>query len=364
MLQLYVQSIDFIKPEKDLSHESTSIVGFNFKPNAPSDNYITLLLEVVSLLPNLSEISLRQISPGFQFPEWTSTLKTYALEHNYYPTLRRLRMSSEFGWSIPLRPNLLWPFGLIDELILYDMVIDSHSLTKPALLTLSNENGPLVSKDAAILESNNRWSPIQSLTLSSCSIASSGSRLLAGYFREVRSLRLVSLKSHYDLLLAHCFPHLETLYIDLNSKCFSLYNSSEALVINTQNNNSNYAYFNSKFVPKFYLNYGHFVEVMEKLPRVNKVSFVNCSFTNITPVDPEDLENPECNLVNTNGFKFFAMLQNFDRVEFIMLKNYKLHQRRTRDEWTKLLQPCFTSTNSVRILDKDGSVLFTRNERP
>jgi hypothetical protein len=362
LLSLYVHEIEFYRPVKD-SNDQTSIAGFNFSQRAMNMGYISLLLEVISLLPNLTDISLHQISPGFQFPDWTSSLKTYAHEHNYYPSVRRLQLSSETGWCIALRPNLLWPFGLIDELVLSEMIIDSSSLLKPPLLTVANEEGPMIAKDALKSESTVTWSPIKILSLSSCSIASNGSRYLAGYFREVHTLKLISMKSHYDLLLSHCFPNLKTLYIDLNSKAFSLYNSTEASVINTANNNNNYAYFNSQFVPKFYLNYNHFVDVMEKIPVVDEIVLINVSFTNVQPVDPDDVDSPNHNLVNNNGYIFLKMLRRYKMVEFIMLKNYKLHQPRRREDWKSLLLPCFTRTNCVRVKDRDGSVLFSRNQR-
>jgi hypothetical protein len=369
LLSLYVSRIEFIKPIKELQQNTeTSIGGFSYSDpqyTDKSESYIGLVLEVISLLPNLSDISFRHIAPGFQFPEWTSSLKTNAHEHNYYPSIRRLRLSSEPGWSISLRPNLLWPFGLIDELILYDMVIDSNSLAKPPLLTVTNGNGPLRNRYALTSESNQTWSPVRALSISSCSIASNGSRYLEQYFKDVEVLKLISLKSHYDILLCHCFPSLKELYIDLNSKCFSLYDQQVEGSINVGNNNSNYAYFNSKFVPKFYLNYPKFTDVLEKkLPtNIEKICLVNVSFTNITPVDPEDRDNLESDKVNNNLFHFLKSLVDFKCIDFIMLKNYKLHQSRTLKDWETLLWPCFSSTNSIRVKDKDGSVLFSRNEK-
>lgn len=362
LLSLYVHEIEFHRPEKD-SYDQTSIAGFSFSSRPANESYISLLLEVISLLPNLTDISLHQISPGFHFPEWTSSLKTYAHEHNYYPTVRKLKLSSEAGWSIALRPNLMWPFGLIQELVLCDMVIDSSSLAKPALLTVANEEGPLIIKDALKSESTETWSPIKILSLFSCSIASNGSRYLSGYFKEVHTLKLTSIKSHYDILLSHYFPNLKKLYIDLNSKAFSLYDSSEASMFNTENDNSNYAYFQSQFVPKFYLNYEQFADIMTKIPNVDTIAFTNVSFTNVRPVNPEDIDNPDHNIVNNNGYRFLKLLQKFQLVEFILLKNYKLHKPRSRPEWESLLHPCFTSTNCIRVKDKDGSVLFSRNER-
>lgn len=362
LLSLYVHEIEFHRPVKDF-YEDESIAGFSFSTRPQEESYISLCLEVIALLPNLTDVSLLNISPGFAFPDWTSSLKTYAHEHNYYPTVRRLSLSSEAGWSISLRPNLIWPFGIIEELALSEMIIDSGSMLKPALLTVANEQGPLISKAALKSQSITTWSPIKILSLTSCSIASNGSRYLAGYFREVHTLKLISMKSHYDILLSHCFPGLKSLFIDLNSRAFSLYSTTEASAINTANDNNNYEYFNSKFVPKFYLNYTRFVDVMDKLPLVSSISFINVSFTNIKPVSPEDVDNPDHNLVNTNSYVFFQSLQRFGMIEFIMLKNYKLHQSRTRSDWSDLLDPCFTSTNCVRVKDKDGSVLFSRNER-
>ncbi len=364
-LSLYVKSIEFCRPEKDSAEiETTSIAGFEYSTGGQdSSSYISIMLEIISLLPNLNHINLSQISPGFQFPEWASSLKTYAHEHNYYPSIRKLTLSSESGWNIALRPNLLWPFGLIEELHLTDIIIDSSSLLKPNLLTVSNENGPLITKQALTIENPITWSPIRSLTLSSCSIASNGSRYLRGYFKQVESLKLINLRSHYDLLLSHCFTSLKDLTIDLNSKGFSLYSSTEANAINVDNFNSNFAYYNSMFVPKFYINYLQFVEVIEKLPSVSKIALINVSFTNLKPIDPEDIANDENHLVNNNLFKFLTFLSKFQNVEFVMLKNYKLHQSRNKEAWECLLAPCFTSTNSVKVKDRDGSVLFSRNIR-
>lgn len=365
-LSLYVKDIEFCRPVKESAEvQTTSIAGFEFSTaGGPSSGYISIMLEIISLLPNLSHITLTQISPGFQFPEWASSLKTYAHEHNYYPSLRKLSLSSESGWNIALRPNLLWPFGLIEELELTDMIIDSSSLMKPHLLTVADVNGPLITSKEIAIDQSLTWSPIQSLTLSSCSIAGNGSRYLNPYFKQVSALKLVHLKSHYDLLLSHYFGNLKDLSIDLNSKGFSLYTPSEANAINVDNFNSNFAYFNSMFVPKFYINYLKFNDVIEKLPIVEKISLINVSFTNLKPVDPEtgDLD-PDSNLVNNNLFKFLTFLSKYQNVEFVMLKNYKLHQSRNRQDWELLLSPCFTPNNSVKVKDKDGSILFSRNIR-
>lgn len=367
-LSLHVKNIEFCRPVKDSAEcETTSIAGFEYSTGGKdSTSYISVMLEIISLLPNLSHINLSEISPGFQFPEWASSLKTYAHEHNYYPSIKKLSLSSESGWNIALRPNLLWSFGLIEELHITDIIIDSSSLLRPHLLTVSNENGPLITKQALNRTNPITWSPIRRLTLSSCSIASNGSRYLQGYFKQVDTLKLVHLRSHYDLLLSHCFPNLKDLTIDLNSKGFSLYTSNEANAINVDNFNSNFAYYNSMFVPKFYINYLQFVDVIEKLPLLEKISLVNVSFTNLKPVDPENIDestSQENNLVNNNLFKFLTFLSKFQNVEFVMLKNYKLHQSRTREDWESLLFPCFTSSNCVKVKDRDGSVLFSRNIR-
>ncbi|CCH46646.1 F-box protein [Wickerhamomyces ciferrii] len=365
LLSLYVRNIEFNRPIKDSTEtETTSIAGFEYSSSRDPESYIYIMLEIISLLPNISEIKISEIKPGFQFPDWSSTLKTYAHEHNYYPSIKKLSLSSESGWNIALRPNLLWPFGLIEELELSDMIIDSSSLTKPNLLTLSNESGPLVTRESLSVENRITWSPIKILTLSSCSIATSGSRLLMSYFKQVTELKLINLKSHYDLLLSHCFANLEEISIDLNSKGFSLYNPAEANSINVDNLNSNFAYFNSMFVPKFYINYNKFEDIINKLPLVNKITLTSVSFTNLVPIDPDSISDEENNnLVNNNLYSFLKFLSKYSNVEFIMLKNYKLHQSRTKNDWESLLRPCFTNFNSVKVKDRDGSVLFTKNTR-
>lgn len=365
ILSLYVNKIEFIHPIKEKPNIKTNIAGFQYEDYEydRSETYIGLMLEVISFLPNISEIGLFDISPGFQFPEWSSTLKTYAHEHNYYPSIRTLRLSSKEESSIALRPNLLWSFGLIEELILDDIVIDSNSLAKPHLLTVTNENGPFLNRYDLNFDNSKTWSPIERLSLISCSIASNGTRHLEQYFKEVKTLKLLSLKSYYDILLSNCFPSLVELHIDLNSKCFSFYDQQEINSINSGNINSNLAYFNSKFVPKFYLNYKKFVEILEKLPNnVEKIYLINVSFTNIIPVDPEK-DNDETNLVNNNLFEFLDLLKQFNSIEFVLLRNYKLHQTRNYEDWENLLSPCFTPINSIRVKDKDGSVLFSRNEK-
>ncbi|KAH3675650.1 hypothetical protein WICMUC_002567 [Wickerhamomyces mucosus] len=383
-LALYVNDIKFSHPVKS-TYNSDSInslvIGSSSMYFKNTKDYIQILMEIISFLPNLQSITLYDITPGFHFPEWTSSLKVYAHEHNYYPMLRNLTLISESGWNIALRPNLLWSFGIIEELNLVNMIIDPNSLIKPKkLLTLSNDLG-LLNKDlngdnfinnfdniSNYNDSNKVFSPIKTLTLTSCSITSTSYNELMKYFQNVRVLKLISMKSHFDILLSKFFINLQEFHIDLNSKCFGSYDGNESNIINVNNsnsnnsNNSNYGLFNSTFVPKFYLNYLKFESIFEKISRfeIKKISFINVSFTNLKPIDPENITDKDNNLVNTNFFKFLNSLIQFESIEFVMLRNYKMHQKRERKDWQELLYPCFSSINMVRVKDKDGAILFCK----
>lgn len=371
-LPVFVNNIKFCHPIKSNSHVD-KYAAFTYSSPLSSNrftlDYIESLMELVAFLPNLQSIDIYDITPGFQFPEWTSSIKQYAHEHNYYPTLKKLSLASEAGWNIALRPNLLWPFGSIQELQLNNMIVDSQSLTKPVnLLTLcyQDENGLLINNKMFNneLDMDLVYSPISSLGLSSCSIASNSYNMLFKYFQNVQILKLSSLKSFYDILLCLNFPNLREFHLDLNSKCFSCYDSIEFNSINVNNDNSNYGYFNSVFVPKFYLNYEKFRNIIEKIqtnPKIEKILLTNVSFTNLKPVDPEDITNEDHNLVNTNLYKFLETLKNFEKIEFVMLKNYTLHQQRSKQDWGNLLEPCFNSRNTIRVKDRDMSLLFQRN---
>lgn len=336
----YVKSIKFHNPLEEEEEEekkhitpASNIISFN------NELYVELLLSIISILPNLREVSILEIPSGFKFP--ITSLNTLR-------KLSKLTITCENDWSIPLRPNLLWSFGDIHELSLSNMLIDSNSLKDP--------NHPDTSPPHPDTSAKGFISPIKNLTLTSCSITSTGSKHLSTYFQNVETLQLIELNNYFDLLICKNFSNLKYLAIDLNSKCFSLYNLNEFNSINVGNFNSNYSYYNSKFIPKFYLNYLKFKEFIEFLPVVSKITLVNVSFSNLLPINP----NLEINLVNNNLFSFLKFLSNFNSIEFVLLKNYKIHQKRNRTDWKLLLGPCFTDKNMVQVKDKDGFILFSK----
>lgn len=231
-----------------------------FESNYFHYTYIELMLDIIDYLPNLTKVILSEVEPNFKIPLWYSVfndgsrdffkkiikgqqsitnedLRTFQLskkfvkeyESKYYslPRLKILEVKANnkrqrssnrqrHHQKLLLRPSLFCCFGIINELKLENIMIDTESLDTPMEflpLFLKNENTELYSLE----------SPITTLTLNSCEVVPGNGilRLFHSYFKMVKNLSLLKINSKFDLLLCSCFPSLTNLTIDCNSKCFT-----------------------------------------------------------------------------------------------------------------------------------------------
>ncbi|CAI4035819.1 hypothetical protein SMKI_14G0260 [Saccharomyces mikatae IFO 1815] len=231
-----------------------------FESNYFHYTYIELMLDIIDYLPNLTRVVLSEVEPNFKIPLWYSVfndgsrdffrkiikgqqsitnedLRTFQLskkfvkeyESKYYslPRLKILEIKAHnkrqrssnrqrHHQQLVLRPSLFCCFGIINELKLENVTIDTESLDTPMEflpLFLKNENTELYSLQ----------SPITALTLNSCDIVPGNGilRLFHSYFRMVKHLSLLNINSKFDLLLCSCFQSLSNLTIDCNSNCFT-----------------------------------------------------------------------------------------------------------------------------------------------
>lgn len=215
--------------------------------------YIELMLAIIDYLPNLTKIILSEVEPGFKIPLWYSVFndgsrdffrkilrgqqsitnhdlgtfevtkefisdyesKFYSLPH--VKTLEiRGSLDKRHNPQILLRPNLLCCFGIIQKLNLKDVIIDTESLDTPMEFIPLH----LSKKEVGTYELH---SPISSLLLTSCTIIPGNGilKLFHNYFRDVKNVELLAMKSKFDLLICNCFPALTNLTIDCQSKCFT-----------------------------------------------------------------------------------------------------------------------------------------------
>lgn len=227
--------------------------------------YIELMLDIIDYLPNLTHVKLSHVDATFKIPLWYSVfndgsrdffkkiikgqqsinnndLRTFQLskdfvrnyEKKFYllPRIKVLEISAEAETKINkpvyLRPSLLCCFGIIQELILDNIAIDTDSLDTPMEfiplhLRLEESNELQVNGKPTSMDLYNLHSPVSSLTLKSCKIIQGNGilRLMHSYFKDVKNLELLELRSKYDLFLCNCFSSLANLTIDCNSRCFT-----------------------------------------------------------------------------------------------------------------------------------------------
>lgn len=252
--------------------------------------YIELMLDIIDYLPNLIHLKLTHIDKTFKIPLWYSVfndgsrdfmkkiikgqqsmtmddLRTFQIsdnfakeyEHKLYglPRIKRLELHGSLNngkdITVPLRSNLLCCFGIVNELILVNLVIDTVSLDTPMeFLPLNLRRETKIVSDDVDTSTINRLSnkisdnkdynnkksrqrqqiaspsftvhaTYNSLTLQACNIIPGNGilRLFQAYFKDVKRFSLLSLVSTFDLLIANCFPNLKDLTIDCDSKCFN-----------------------------------------------------------------------------------------------------------------------------------------------
>lgn len=222
--------------------------------------YIELMLDIIDYLPNLSHIILSDVEPSFKIPLWYSVfndgskdffrkiikgqqsmnsndLRTFQVSQQFlndyerkfyalqrFKTLEIRAISDPAKKHVPIvrmRPNMLCCFGIINELVLDNVIIDTESLDTPMEflpLYIRKEQ-----KSASEKEIYDLHSTFNTLTLKQCHIVPGNGilRLFNSYFRGVTNLSLLNISSKFDLLLCSCFPALKDLTIDCNSTCFT-----------------------------------------------------------------------------------------------------------------------------------------------
>ncbi|SMN19501.1 similar to Saccharomyces cerevisiae YNL311C SKP2 F-box protein of unknown function predicted to be part of an SCF ubiquitin protease complex [Maudiozyma saulgeensis] len=222
--------------------------------------YIELMLDIIDYLPNLSHIILSKVEPNFKIPLWYSAFndgskdffrkiikgqqslnnndlrsfqvspdflndyerKFYSLQRFKTLEIQAISDPTKKGVPIvPLRFNMLCCFGIINELILDNVIIDTESLDTPMEflpLYIRKEQKSSSQKDIYDLHST-----YNTLTLRQCHIVPGNGilRLFHSYFQGVTNVRLLCLTSKFDLLLCNCFPALKDLTIDCNSRSFT-----------------------------------------------------------------------------------------------------------------------------------------------
>lgn len=215
--------------------------------------YIELMLDIIDYLPNLSQIVLDNVQPGFKVPLWYSVLndgsrdffkkiisgqqsmnckdlRTFEISADFaskyedrfhlLPRVKRLEIRAALDKrtkrQVHLKPNLLCCFGIIDELILQNVIIDSESLEAPLEFVPFH----LRLERPGVYDLH---STVRSLTLKSCEIMPGNGILTRfyDYFKCVRELQLLEVISKFDMLLCNCFPSLTELTIDCSSPCFT-----------------------------------------------------------------------------------------------------------------------------------------------
>lgn len=218
--------------------------------NYESHTYIELMLDIIDFCPNLSHIILSEIHPGFKIPLWYSVLNDgsrdffkriikgqqsmnrddfmsfelspqwlsdYEEKYHTLPRFKKLELRASKNKSpVRLRSNMLSCFGVFEELILQNIAVDAESLDTPLeYLPLYMRLGEKGFLDLHL--------PVTSLTLDGCEIIPGNGimKLLCSYFHRVKNLRLLNLRSKFDLILSNCFPSLSYLTIDCNSSCFN-----------------------------------------------------------------------------------------------------------------------------------------------
>lgn len=347
--------------------------------------YIELLLDIVDYLPNLTHIILDEVQPGFKIPLWYSVmndgsrdffkkiingqqsmnrndLRTFELSESFasdyerrfhtlprVPTLEiRAALDKRNKHQVHLRPNLLCCFGIINELILQNVIIDTESLDTPW------EFMPFHLK-TDLPGFYDVHSTTRKLTLKSCHILPGSGilKLFHQYFKCVKELQLLQITSKFDMLLCSCFTSLTHLTIDCNSKCFvdeaivsddyyykkqdisAEYNEdsdgdlasvtetlldppvdnsllapppTSPVVLSINRNyltraavqsqlgnrkmaiitNSQSDFFKFLRVPAFHVFYHYYKKLWDRLPRKNiNISIVNIPFTNVFPMSPQ-----------------------------------------------------------------------------
>lgn len=341
--------------------------------------YIELMLDIIDYLPNVTHVKLTNVEPNFKIPLWYSVfndgsrdffkkiingqqsingndLRTFEISKNFvseyerkFYTLPRVKtleiranLDKRKKQQVSLRPNMLSCFGIINELILQDIIIDTESLDTP--LEFVPFHLRLDAPGVYDLHST-----VHLLTLKSCKIIPGNGilRLFHDYFKCVKNLKLLSFTSKYDMLLCSCFSSLTDLTVDCNSPCFlneqlvndNYYYNEEVSNSEVDSDSASFTetlldepvnitlqapppttpvvlsldlkylartpsnhkkggqayitesqgeYFNQLRIPPFHYFYHYFKDLWDRLPRRNiNINVVNIPFTNVFPLSPQ-----------------------------------------------------------------------------
>ncbi|CUS25007.1 LAQU0S23e00936g1_1 [Lachancea quebecensis] len=211
--------------------------------------YIELMLDIIDFCPNVTSIILSDIQHGFKVPLWYSVLNDgskdffkriikgqqsmnrddimsfqlssywisdYEEKYHTFPRFKKLELKGcNDKPPVILRSNMLSCFGVFEELSLKNMAIDAESLDTPF------EYVPFYMK-IGVKGLLDLHLPVTTLSIDRCEIIPGNGimKLMCSYFHRVKNLKLLSLKSKYDLILTRCFPNLAHVTIDCNSDCF------------------------------------------------------------------------------------------------------------------------------------------------
>lgn len=371
--------------------------------------YIELMLDIIDYLPNIYHIKLTNIENNFKIPLWYSVfndgskdfmkkiikgqqsmtnnelrtfeisdkfVKDYEMKFHSLQRIKKLELTATVDNKnkknstlpqVPLRSNLLCCFGIINELIVNNMIIDTLSLDTPM------EFLPLhLRKQDRTYNLNSTY---QSLTLQNCHIIPGNGilKLFQQYFKDVKRLQLLQINSKYDLLISNCFQSLTELTIDCNSNCFTNKISvnddyyyeqhvNNNIILSDNNSiaetllddpreqklqsppptslvvmslNLNYIrrtitdlkknvrkpsiltidqehFFNQFSVPTFHSSYHYFKKIWDKLPhKYVNINIINIPFTNVHPLSPTHyIENLVDRLNNSDQETLIAYRDN------------------------------------------------------
>ena len=257
-----------------------------------------------------------------------------------------------------MKPNILCFFGVIDELILENIIIDNESSDAPfefmPLHLQINENG------VSDLHATSR-----SLSLKSCHIVPGNGilRLLHGYFKSVKTLELLCIASKYDLLLNDSFTSLKYLTIDCNSAVFinealvdeSYYYKSEVTNINDDPNDIEtlldvHVDNSLQASPQRRTNYREILmeEVFTRMDTDIINNFNNFKFYKDIP--------------NVNLWVFLKSLSRFKSVGIKMLRKWLFCIPRSRYDWELLIKTVFNLNVPIEVCDYDGFLLYSYGE--
>ncbi|ODQ81782.1 hypothetical protein BABINDRAFT_6433 [Babjeviella inositovora NRRL Y-12698] len=165
-----IASITFSRPTDSLGPALVNIGNcYNYSLENINDTvvepYVESLLKLTKLCHqykkggNPLRVNLKDITPKFQFSQNNNLLTRLVQEKadvtvNPNPgidepefdtllTSPDVSLTSETGWHIPMRGNLLWPFGVVKKLTLQQMILDNESLVKKSNMALVNKEHQL-----------------------------------------------------------------------------------------------------------------------------------------------------------------------------------------------------------------------------